>query len=99
MPVLYIVGTPIGNLGDITFRAVETLKNADVIACEDTRHTLQLLTHFEIRKPLISCRAQNESIAAQKIISLLEDGKKYFQIISMIPIMVFQKALDQDVFI
>ena len=75
MPVLYIVGTPIGNLGDITFRAVETLKNADVIACEDTRHTLQLLTHFEIRKPLISCRAQNESIAAQKIISLLEEGK------------------------
>lgn len=74
MPVLYIVGTPIGNLGDITFRAVETLKNADVIACEDTRHTLQLLTHFEIRKPLISCRAQNESIAAQKIISLLEEG-------------------------
>ena len=72
VPVLYIVGTPIGNLGDITFRAVETLKNADVIACEDTRHTLQLLTHFEIRKPLISCRAQNESIAAQKIISLLE---------------------------
>ena len=75
VPVLYIVGTPIGNLGDITFRAVETLKNADVIACEDTRHTLQLLTHFEIRKPLISCRAQNESIAAQKIISLLEEGK------------------------
>jgi 16S rRNA (cytidine1402-2'-O)-methyltransferase len=73
--VLYIVGTPIGNLGDITFRALETFKNADVIACEDTRHTLELLTHFEIRKPLISCRAQNEEKAAQKIIALLKDGQ------------------------
>jgi len=61
--VLYIVGTPIGNLGDITFRALETFKNADIIACEDTRHTLELLTHFDIRKPLISCRAQNEEKA------------------------------------
>jgi 16S rRNA (cytidine1402-2'-O)-methyltransferase len=72
---LYIVGTPIGNLGDITFRALETFKNADVIAAEDTRHTLELLTHFEIRKPLISCRAQNESIAAEKIIGLLKSGQ------------------------
>lgn len=75
MSVLYIVGTPIGNLGDITFRALETLKNADVVAAEDTRHTLELLTHFEIRKPMISCRAQNEDSAAEKIISLLKDGK------------------------
>lgn len=75
MSTLYIVGTPIGNLGDITFRAVETFKNADVIACEDTRHTLQLLTHFEIRKPLISCRSQNEEFAAQKIIKLLDNGQ------------------------
>ena len=73
--VLYIVGTPIGNLGDITFRALETLKNVDVVAAEDTRHTLELLTHFEIRKPMISCRAQNEDFAAEKIIALLEDGK------------------------
>jgi len=72
---LYIVGTPIGNLGDITYRAVETLKNVDVVAAEDTRHTLQLLTHLEIRKPLISCRAQNEKIAAQKIIQLMDEGK------------------------
>lgn len=75
MSVLYIVGTPIGNLGDITFRALETLKNADVVAAEDTRHTLELLTHFEIRKPMISCRAQNEDSAAEKIIALLKDGK------------------------
>lgn len=75
MSTLYIVGTPIGNLGDITYRAVETLKNVDVVAAEDTRHTLQLLTHFEIRKPLISCRAQNEKIAAQKIIQLMDEGK------------------------
>ena len=64
--VLYIVATPIGNLGDITYRALETFKTVDVIAAEDTRHTLQLLTHFEIRKPLISCRSQNEEIAAKK---------------------------------
>ncbi len=75
MSELYIVGTPIGNLGDITFRALETFKAVDVIAAEDTRHTLELLTHFEIRKPLISCRAQNEEFAAQKIISLLDEGK------------------------
>jgi 16S rRNA (cytidine1402-2'-O)-methyltransferase len=73
--ILYIVGTPIGNLGDITFRALETFKNADIIACEDTRHTLELLTHFEIRRPLISCRAQNEEKAAEKVIGLLKNGQ------------------------
>lgn len=72
---LYIVGTPIGNLGDITFRALETLKKVDFVAAEDTRHTLQLLTHFEIRKPLISCRSQNEEFASDKIITLLDEGK------------------------
>ncbi len=75
MSTLYIVGTPIGNLGDITFRAIETFKNVDVIAAEDTRHTLQLLSHFEIRKPLISCRSQNEEFAGQKIIKLLDEGQ------------------------
>ena len=72
---LYIVGTPIGNLGDITFRALETFKAVDVVAAEDTRHTLELLTHFEIRKPMISCRAQNEEFAAGKIIELLDKGQ------------------------
>ncbi len=72
---LFIVATPIGNLGDMTFRAVETLKMVDVVAAEDTRRTLQLLNHFEIRKPLISCRSQNEKGAAEKIIHLLDSGK------------------------
>ena len=75
MATLYIVGTPIGNLGDITYRALETFKSVDVIACEDTRHTLQLLNHFEIKKPLVSCRAQNEQSAAQKIVHLLDEGQ------------------------
>lgn len=75
MATLYIVGTPIGNLSDITYRALETFKTVDVIACEDTRHTLQLLNHFEIKKPLISCRAQNEQTAAQKIVHLLDEGQ------------------------
>ncbi|MBR5646497.1 MAG: 16S rRNA (cytidine(1402)-2'-O)-methyltransferase [Treponema sp.] len=74
MSVLYIVGTPIGNLGDITYRAVETLRNADYIAAEDTRHTLQLLNHFEIKKQLISCRSQNEKLAGEKIVQLLDKG-------------------------
>ncbi len=75
MSTLFIVGTPIGNLGDITFRAVETFKSVDVIAAEDTRHTLQLLNHLEITKPLISCRSQNEEFASQKIIKLLDEGQ------------------------
>lgn len=62
-------------MGDITFRALETFKAVDVIACEDTRRTLQLLTHFEIRKPLVSCRTQNEQAAAQKIVRLLDEGQ------------------------
>ncbi|MCQ2575637.1 MAG: 16S rRNA (cytidine(1402)-2'-O)-methyltransferase [Treponema sp.] len=74
MSKLYVVGTPIGNLGDMTFRAVETLKEVDFVAAEDTRHTLQLLNHFEIKKPLISCRSQNEKFAGEKIVKLLDEG-------------------------
>ena len=75
MSKLFIVGTPIGNLGDITYRAIETFKSVDLIAAEDTRHTLQLLTHFEIRKSLISCRSQNEKVVALKIINEMDSGK------------------------
>lgn len=75
MSTLYIAATPIGNLDDITFRVLETFKSVDVIACEDTRHTLQLLNHFEIKKPLISCRSHNEKEASAKLINLLDEGK------------------------
>jgi len=69
------VATPIGNLGDITHRALETFKAVDVIACEDTRHTLHLLTHFGIRKPLLSCRARNEEEASARVIDVLDKGQ------------------------
>ena len=74
MGILYILGTPIGNLKDITLRALETLKTVDFIACEDTRHSRKLLTKYEIKKPLISCRAHNEVKAAEKIDVLLSEG-------------------------
>jgi 16S rRNA (cytidine1402-2'-O)-methyltransferase len=75
MAELFIIGTPIGNLGDISFRAVETLKKADLVACEDTRRTLKLLNHFEIKVKLLSCRSQNEEFAAEKVIAALNQGK------------------------
>ncbi len=75
MATLFIVATPIGNLGDITLRALEVLKGVDTIACEDTRHTRKLLTHFEISKPLISCRSQNEVQAAARLIEILENDQ------------------------
>ena len=75
MGILYIVATPIGNLDDITLRAVETLKSADVIACEDTRHSIKLLNRFEIKKPLISYHAADEAKGIRKIISCLEKGE------------------------
>jgi len=71
---LYIIGTPIGNLGDISFRAAETIKKADLVACEDTRRTLKLLNHLGIRVKMLSCRAQNEEGAAQKVIEALNAG-------------------------
>jgi 16S rRNA (cytidine1402-2'-O)-methyltransferase len=75
MASLYIVATPIGNLDDITLRAVATLKTVDIVACEDTRRTLKLLSALGIKKPLMSCRAENEAVASKRICELLADGK------------------------
>jgi len=73
---LYLVGTPIGNLEDITLRALRVLKEADQIACEDTRHTQKLLTHYEIHKPLVSYHEHNEMTRAPELILALEQGAK-----------------------
>jgi len=71
---LYLVGTPIGNLEDITLRAVRTLKEVDLIACEDTRHTLKLLNHYGIEKPTISYHEHNELTRAAELVVHLENG-------------------------
>ena len=71
---LYLVATPIGNLQDMTFRAVETLKSVDLIACEDTRHTRKLLTHFAISKKLISYHEHNENERAEELIAQISKG-------------------------
>jgi len=72
---LYIVGTPIGNLRDITIRALDTLKECDMVAAEDTRVTLKLLNHFEIKKPLISYHKYNEKDKSADILELAKEGK------------------------
>lgn len=72
--ILYLVATPIGNLEDITLRAINVLRDADYVAAEDTRHTLKLLNHLQISKPLISCYKENELIKSDVIISKLLEG-------------------------
>ncbi len=72
---LYVVGTPIGNLSDITLRAIETLKSVDLIACEDTRHTRILLDRYEIKKPLFSYYKQKEQEGTEHVVTVLENGK------------------------
>jgi 16S rRNA (cytidine1402-2'-O)-methyltransferase len=72
---LYIIGTPIGNLGDLSVRAAEILKTVGLVASEDTRQTLKLLNYLGIRVQMVSCRAQNERLAAEKVISVLAGGK------------------------
>ncbi|MGI8883811.1 MAG: 16S rRNA (cytidine(1402)-2'-O)-methyltransferase [Pyrinomonadaceae bacterium] len=72
---LYLVATPIGNLQDISLRALETLKIVDLIACEDTRHTRKLLTHFQISNKLVSYHEHNEAERSEQFAVLLEEGK------------------------
>ena len=72
---LYIVATPIGNLEDVTLRAINTLKNVDFIAAEDTRHSLVLLNKYEIRKPLLSFHSHSGIMKIEKIIEGLKEGK------------------------
>jgi 16S rRNA (cytidine1402-2'-O)-methyltransferase len=75
-PGLYVVATPIGNLGDVTLRAVETLREADVVAAEDTRVTRGLLTHLGIGAKLVALHAHNERGGAQKVLAWLAEGKR-----------------------
>ncbi|MDP1659276.1 MAG: 16S rRNA (cytidine(1402)-2'-O)-methyltransferase [Methylotenera sp.] len=75
MGTLYVVATPIGNLGDITLRGLETLKTVDAIAAEDTRHTSGLLSHFGISKKLIAVHEHNEHQSAEKLLNLLNAGE------------------------
>lgn len=72
---LYLVGTPIGNLDDMTFRAIRILQEADMIAAEDTRNTIKLCNHFDIKTPLMSYHEHNLMVGGEKILSLLEEGK------------------------
>ena len=73
--MLYIVATPIGNLDDITFRAVDTLRQVDVILCEDTRHSLKLLQHYNIAKPLKSLHEHNESRRSESVLKEIAEGR------------------------
>lgn len=74
---LYVVATPIGNMGDITFRAAHVLKNVDGIACEDTRHTTPLLKYLGINKPLLALHEHNEHEASNKVVEFLKMGQRW----------------------
>ena len=73
--MLYVVATPIGNLGDITLRGLESLKSADLIAAEDTRHSTLMLKHFEIKKPLVSFHEHNEAMRTAQLVERLAAGE------------------------
>ena len=73
--MLTLIATPIGNLKDISYRAVEALQEADAVFCEDTRHSLLLLNHLQIKKPLVSCHEHNERARAEEMAALLKSGK------------------------
>ena len=72
---IYVVATPIGNLGDITFRAIDILKSVDAVLCEDTRMTQKLLNHYEIKKPLFRADAHTTEGTISKVIEMIEEGK------------------------
>ena len=72
---LFLVGTPIGNLEDMTFRAIRILKEVDMIAAEDTRNTIRLCNHFEIKTPLMSYHEHNIEVGGEKILTMLAEGK------------------------
>jgi 16S rRNA (cytidine1402-2'-O)-methyltransferase len=77
---LYVVATPIGNLEDVTYRAVRTLREVDLIACEDTRHTAKLLAHYRIEKPTVSYHEHNEAARAEELAEKLEQGLNVAQV-------------------
>ncbi len=74
-PCLYVVATPIGNLGDITYRAIKTLKNVDFILAEDTRHTSKLLNYYEIKKPITSYHSHSSKSKSLKLLDRIESGE------------------------
>ncbi|NCA96000.1 MAG: rRNA small subunit methyltransferase 1, partial [Methanomicrobia archaeon] len=101
---LYIVATPIGNLKEMTPRALEILNMVDFVAREDTRHSGLLLSHFSIKKPLIACHEHNEAEASEKIIALITSGKTVAYMsdagypgISDPGERLIAKAIDQDI--
>ena len=75
-PLLYLLATPIGNLKELSPRAIEVLSSADLIACEDTRNTFSLLSHYDIKKNLVSLREHNEKAMSQKVVEEILSGKK-----------------------
>lgn len=101
---LYIVSTPIGNLEDITLRALETIKKVDYIACEDTEHSLKLLNHYGIKKPLISYWSEKEKVRAEDIIHKVKGGHNVALItdagtpgISDPGAIVISRAIEEDI--
>lgn len=72
---LYVIATPIGNLNELTNRAIFIMQNVDFIACEDTRNTLKLTSHFNIETPLLSCHEHNELIESDKLVDMIKEGK------------------------